>query len=411
MDTILAALETLVAAVLRRSAQGTWFAGMAVGTSDHPSDMEEHVRPIASFDPTPPRPRIALPLIAALVVVCWTNATNSETPEAGDAMRVDRGGVVALLPSGNDLGAGWSNRVTSLVDRGTPAVEYFDPGVFEPARELIRSHVPEGGAFCDVSYFRGGHFVCDAWLRRRESTNSVADEWNRLRHAPLVPRLSDGKIATRSFRRVGDMEAMVYEGDARTVWLASGRWILNLNLPRSMSLDQVSSIAEVFARRLGAGQPAPARPVEGRGPAGEAGWYVVHSLGDLYTPVRRVHTNRVAMSRAFRRPDDAHAYFTITNSETVPILLWNVRVQVRTNASESHPDGWRTVSSDYPSCASGIPPGTTADACVLPPYRAPWRVALLYTAQSLDGQPIPDFPPHLRGDHEIISATEETVFD
>jgi hypothetical protein len=38
-------------------------------------------------------------------------------------------------------------------------------------------------------------------------------------------------------------------------------------------------------------------------------------------------------------------------------------------------------------------------------------VALLHTPQSQDGRPIPNFPPHLRGDHEIISAIEETAFE
>ena len=176
-------------------------------------------------------------------------------------------------------------------------------------------------------------------------------------------------------------------------------------------MEEVFSIAEVFARRLGVLEPASARRIEERSAANDAAWYTVHSIGDLYTPVRRVHTNRVTVSRAFRKPDDLHAYFAMTNSEAVPILVWNVRVQVRTNAAESHANEWKTVSSDYPSCASGIPAGTAADVCVLPPPGAPWRVALLYTAQSLDGRPIPDFPPHLRGDHEIVSAAEETVFD
>jgi hypothetical protein len=192
--------------------------------------------------------------------------------------------------------------------------------------------------------------------------------------------------------------------------MASGRWILNLNLYfGKMTLDEVFSVAEVFARKLGAGQPAPPHPFEGRSPAEEDAWYSVHSMGDLITPVRRVHTNRVAMSQAFMKPSDANAYFTITNSESVPIIVWNVRVQVKANGTEGNPGGWETVSSDYPSCVSGIPAGTTGDVCVLPPSRAPWRVALLYTPQSLDGRPIPDFPPHLRGDHEIISATADAT--
>jgi hypothetical protein len=457
MDTILTGLDITVTAILRCSAQATvlipvllavrWLLGKRMGAAgrrylwwivdgrlllpwspgapvslfgfvDVPGwtttaviHMEQRIHAIASFTPARARPRIAVPLVAALAVVCWTNAATPETPGRGESSREKLGGVMALLPSGDDLGTGWSNRVTSLVDRGSPALEYFDPAVFEPARELIRSHVSDGAAFCDVSYYRSGNFVFDAWLRRAESTKSVDDEWNRLRHARLPPRLSDGKVAKRSVHRVGDLEAVLFEGDSRTLWMASGRWMLNLNLYGKMAPDEVLLIGEVFARRLGAGQPALARPVEEPSPAGDAAWYTVHALGDLYTPVRRVHTNRVALSRVFRKPDDSRAYFTITNSESVPILVWNVRVQVTTNESESNPDGWKTVSSDYPMCASGIPAGTTADACVLPPLRLPWRVAFLYTAQSLDGRPIPDFPPHLRGDHEIISEPEEIVFD
>jgi hypothetical protein len=289
--------------------------------------------------------RILIPFIAALVVVCWSNAAVPEASQTGEWSPRNKAGLMALLPSGDDLGTGWSNRVTSLVDRGSPELEYFHPEIREPARELIRSHVPQGAAFCDVSYFRGSHYVFDAWLRRLESTNLVETEWNNLRQTRLLPRLSDGKVFERSVRRVGDLEAILYTGDSRTLWMASGQWILNLNLHAKMSLDEVFSIAEVFARQLTAGQSAPARPIEGRSSTEEAGWYAVNFAEGAYTTVRRVHTNRVAMSRAFRKPDNVHAYFTITNAESVPILLWNVRVQVKTNGSEGNPDGWKTVSS------------------------------------------------------------------
>lgn len=385
------------------------FGGTALGTTDGPADMEERIRAIAAFTTTSAKGRVAIASAVALATVCWTNAITPAAPENASRPHINLGAAGEMLPRGEDLGPGWSNRVTSLVERGTPALEYFDPGVFEPARVAVRSHVAEGTAFCDMSYFRGGSFAFDAWLRRLESANLVETEWNNLRHTPLLPRLSDGKVIQRSIRRVGNLEVILYEGDSRTLWMASGPWILNLNLQKKMPYDEVFSVAEIFARRLTAGHSPPARPIEGPSPAEEAGWYTVHSMGDLYTPVRKVHTNRVAMSRAFKKPDNTYAYFTITNSESVPILLWNVRVQVMTNGSGGNPGGWKTVSSDYPSCVSGIPAGTTGDACVLPPSRAPWRVALLYTPQSLDGRPIANFPPHLRGDHEIISATEETV--
>ena len=166
---------------------------------------------------------------------------------------------MALLPSGGDLGEGWSNRVTSLVDRGTATTDYFDPGVREPSRAAIRSNVPDRGAFCAVSYFRDGRFVFDAWLRRPASTNSAEAEWHQLRHAPLIPQLSDGKVAKRSIRQIGDLEAVLYEDGGRTLWLASGGWILNLNLPSKMPMTEVFRIAEVFARRLGSGPLASAR--------------------------------------------------------------------------------------------------------------------------------------------------------
>ncbi|MBL9137691.1 MAG: hypothetical protein JNK85_17600, partial [Verrucomicrobiales bacterium] len=353
--------------------------------------------------------RFACAPAVALAMVCRTVATTAAAPEDGSRPLVNLGAAEKFLPTVEELGPGWSNRVISLLDRGEAALEYFDPAVFKPARDAIRSRVPQGSVFCDVSYYHASNFVFDVSLGRRESTNLAEAEWNHLRHAPLLPSLSDGKVIKRSIRRVGDLEAILYEGDSRTLWMASGQWILNLNLPQTMSRVEIFSIAEVFARRLGAGQPSLTHPADGRHSAEDSAWYTVHPMGDLYTQVRRVHTNRVAMSRAFTKHDHANAFFTITNSESVPIVVWNVRVQVRTNSSEANPEGWKTVSSDYPSCVSGVPAGTTGDVCVLPPSHAPWRVALLYTPQSLDGQLIPNFPPHLRGDHEIISATEETV--
>ncbi len=403
--------ETLLMLLAGGTTRASSWGGTSVGTTDAPADMEQRLRAIAAFKPGKGTGRVTIAFAAALATVCWTDAATSAAPEKGSNTSLDRASAAAFLPRGEELGPGWSNRVTSLVDRGTPALEYFDPGVFEPARVLVRSHVPEGSAFCDVSYFRDGQLVFDAWLRRKESSDSVADEWNRLRHAPLVPRLSDGKAATRNSRHVGKLEALLYEQDSRTLWMASGRWILNLNFQGKVSAEEAFSMAEAFARRLEPGPSTPAPPTEGTRPPEEGAWYVVHSLGDAYTPVRRAHTNRVAISRAFRKPDGAQTYFTITNSESVPILIWNVRVQRMTNGSGESPPGWETVSSDYPSCVSGIPAGATGDACVLPPSRARWRVALLYTAQSLDGRPIPDFPAHLQGDHEIISAPEEPVID
>lgn len=403
--------ETLLMLLGDRTERLPVFGVSAVGTTDDPADMEKRIRAIAGFISGRARSRIALPLIAVLAVVCWTNATTPPVaPATGKSTPVTGSGALALIPGGDDLGAGWSNRITSLVDRGTPPLEYFDPGVFEPARESIRSSVAEGGTFCDVSYFRAGNFVFEAWLRRAASTNIVEEQWNRLRDTPLIPRLSDGRVAKRSFHHVGDLEAILYEDGSRTLWMTADRWILNLNIYAKMPVDEVLSIGEVFARRLAAGKSGAARRVEE--PVRDAdAWYTVHAIGDLHTPVRRVHTNRVALSRAFTKPDDARAYITITNSEDVPILVWNVRVQVAAAGSEDKPDGWKTVSSNYPSCASRIPAGTTADECVLPPLRVPWRVALLYTAQPLDGGRTSEFPAHLRGDHEIISATQEPVFD
>ncbi|MCC6233508.1 MAG: M56 family metallopeptidase [Verrucomicrobiales bacterium] len=403
--------ETLLMLLAGGTTRASSWGRTTVGTTDAPADMEERLRAIAIFTPRTGTGRVTTAFAVILAMVCWTDAATSVTPEKGSDTSPNLASAAAFLPKGEELGPGWSNRVTSLVDRGTPALEYFDPGVFEPARVLVRSHVPEGSAFCDMSYFRDGQLVFDAWLRRKESTDSVADEWNRLRHGPLLPRLSDGKETTRHARRVGKLEALLYEQDSRTLWMASGRWILNLNLQGKVSAEEAFSMAEVFARRLEPGPSTPAPPTEGTRPPEEGAWYVVHSLGDAYTPVRRVHTNRVALSRAFRKPDGAQTYFTITNSESVPILIWNVRVQRMTDGSDGSPPGWETVSSDYPSCVSGIPAGATGDTCVLPPSRARWRVALLYTAQSLDGRPIPDFPAHLQGDHEILSAPEEPAID
>ncbi|MBL9126237.1 MAG: M56 family metallopeptidase, partial [Verrucomicrobiales bacterium] len=179
--------ETLLALLEGAAARPPVFTGTAVGTTDGPADMEARIRAIATFTPTcGAGGRLAIGMAVALAMVCWTDAIPSAAPEKGASTKPRLGPAGELLPGGEDLGPGWSNRVTSLVDRGSPALEYFDPGVFEPARKAIRSHVPEGGAFCDSSYYRGSNFVFDAWLRRHESTNAVEDAWRNLRNAPWV---------------------------------------------------------------------------------------------------------------------------------------------------------------------------------------------------------------------------------
>ncbi|MCC7373442.1 MAG: M56 family metallopeptidase [Verrucomicrobiales bacterium] len=401
--------ETLLALMAKGSARSSGLGAAALGTTDRPADMEKRIRAIASFTPGRERSRIGVLLIAFLAVVCWTNAELPGRPGKKTVPPDEAGSLLVHLPTGEDLGKGWSNRVTSLVDRVGTTQEYFDAGVFEPARVLIRSRVPKGTAFCDAAYFRDGNLVFDAWLRCHESTNRVTEEWNRLLSAPLRPRLSDGALATRSSRRVGGLEAILCDGDGRTLWVVSGQWMLNLNFYEKVTLDEVFSIAEVFARRLPPSQHAALNPDKEPNPAAETDWYTVHSIGDLYTAVRRVHTNRVSMSQVFRRPQDARAYLTITNSESEPILIWNVRVQVRGGATKDNPDEWNTVSSEYPSCAAGIAPGATADVCVQVPSSAPWRVALLYSVQPGDAQRAAGLPEHLRGDHEIISGIVETV--
>jgi hypothetical protein len=280
MDTLLTGLETTFAAILRCGMQATvlipvvlaihWLFGKRLSASGR-----RYLWWIVAgrLLLACAKSRITIPLIGALAVVCWTNAATPEAGRTRESSPMNMGGVMAMLPSGDDLGAGWSNRVTSLVDRGSPGVDYFHSGVPEPARELIRSHVPEGGAIGNVSYYRGSNFVLGAWLRRAESTNMVESQWHHLRSVPLVPRLSDGTVAKRSFRRVGNLEAIFYEDESRgsrTLWIASGRWILYLNIYRKMTLDEIFSLGDIFARRLEAGQLAPARTMEGRGPAEES---------------------------------------------------------------------------------------------------------------------------------------------
>jgi hypothetical protein len=76
------------------------------------------------------------------------------------------------------------------------------------------------------------------------------------------------------------------------------------------------------------------------------------------------------------------AFFRLSNGENRSILLWSVRVQIRSPDSK-HPDppGWQTIADDYPEGTTkpNIPPGSSDELRVRRPVGETWRVCIVYS--------------------------------
>ncbi len=96
------------------------------------------------------------------------------------------------------------------------------------------------------------------------------------------------------------------------------------------------------------------------------------------------------------------ASFSLSNAEPHAILLWNVRVQVRSTGPGTDGSGWDTVSDDYPR---GTPeynsalyrPGALGEFRVQPPAEKPWRVCIIYSTDWNDSG------NSYSGNYEVIS--------
>jgi hypothetical protein len=97
---------------------------------------------------------------------------------------------------------------------------------------------------------------------------------------------------------------------------------------------------------------------------------------------------------------DTGLSFRVTNNENHAILLWNVRVQVRSKGAGTDGFGWDTVADDYPSGQSAFGTRASGDFRVQHPGEAPWRVCVLYSTDWADTG------NSYSGNYEVMSQTQ-----
>jgi hypothetical protein len=118
---------------------------------------------------------------------------------------------------------------------------------------------------------------------------------------------------------------------------------------------------------------------------------------------------RVFLSR--RQSTPSRISFTVTNAESEEILLWNVRVQIKSHGENPGTDGfgWDTVSDDYPQSGEAVlKPAKSTELTVIEPSAPLWRVCVLYAKKPTDsaGREI------YNGNYEICSeAINEARLD
>lgn len=109
---------------------------------------------------------------------------------------------------------------------------------------------------------------------------------------------------------------------------------------------------------------------------------------------------RIALNK--RQDDYSLIWFSLTNAEPDEILIWNVRVQVKSPGESLGTDGfgWDTISDDFPGFADAVlKPGQGTKMAIPPPNAPMWRVCILYAKERKDAPG----PKVYAGDHEIIS--------
>lgn len=106
-------------------------------------------------------------------------------------------------------------------------------------------------------------------------------------------------------------------------------------------------------------------------------------------------SNRVSISLV--TGTDENPVFRLANGEGHTILLWNVRVQVRSEGSGTDGFGWDTVSDDYPDGQAKFSPGESGTFRVQNPREIPWRVCIIYSTDWADSG------NSASGNYEVIS--------
>lgn len=79
------------------------------------------------------------------------------------------------------------------------------------------------------------------------------------------------------------------------------------------------------------------------------------------------------------RQIDESVVFRLKNGEHHTILLWNVRVQVKSKDRGTDGFGWDTVTDEPPNWQSHFGAGMSGDFSVQHPQKSPWRVCIIYS--------------------------------
>jgi hypothetical protein len=112
--------------------------------------------------------------------------------------------------------------------------------------------------------------------------------------------------------------------------------------------------------------------------------------------------NNATITLRNRQDTPGQISFAITNNEPEEILIWNVRVQVKSFGESPGTDGfgWDTVYDDYPEVReAALDPGRSTDLRVTPPDGQLWRVCVLYSKHHKDKLG----PKTYDGNYEVIS--------
>ena len=113
-------------------------------------------------------------------------------------------------------------------------------------------------------------------------------------------------------------------------------------------------------------------------------------------------SNRVGIAFGSQRASADPAVFRLTNREPHKVLVWNVRVQVKSRDGGTDGQGWDTVYDDYPVGtanynSSYYEPGQQGELSVNHPGATPWRVCVLYSIDWTDSGKT------CSGNYEVIS--------
>ena len=163
-----------------------------------------------------------------------------------------------------------------------------------------------------------------------------------------------------------------------------------LHLTAKGKVTAISKVSKSYVELDGTSK-TPASPTVG--PADKARQHYVVTAGGLHSFVGITNTPESNPVRVFFKRwggDDPSnqriAVFGLTNAESQAILLWNVRVQVRSKGQGTDGLGWDSVSDDYPTAtlaysSAHYPPAASGEFWVERPRDPLWRVCILYSKQ------------------------------